>query len=1576
MGGASISCAVASNDLTCAAIGGAVTLGTGNGSFDVVFTATPTSAVTFTNPRGGGSCTVDPNNNNAESNEGNNGCSNSVAVAKADTTTTITSDDPDPSGTGDAVSVHFTVVPTGSGTPTGNVEVSDGVDTCTGTVAAGSCSISLTTGGARTLTAHYVGDANFNESTSAGVAHTVDGSPPDTTIDSNPSNPSASGSASFGFSGTDAGTGVASFECQLDGGGFSACTSPKDYSGLSDGGHTFQVRAIDGAGNADPTPASFTWTIDTSGPDTTIGSKPSNPSGSASASFSFSGTDTGTGVASFECKLDAGSFAACTSPKDYSGLSDGSHTFQVRAINGVGIPDPTPASFTWTIDTAAPDTTIDGNPSNPSASGSASLSFSGTDAGSGVASFECKLDAGSFAACTSPKDYSGLSDGSHTFQVRAIDGAGNADPTPASFTWTIDTAAPDTTIGSKPSNPSASDSASFSFSGTDTGTGVASFECKLDAGSFAACTSPKDYSGLSDGSHTFQVRAIDGAGNPDTTPDSFTWTIDTAAPNTTIESNPSNPSGSGSASFSFSGTDTGTGVASFECKLDAGSFAACTSPKDYSGLSDGSHTFQVRAIDGAGNPDTTPASFTWTIDTSAPDTTIDGNPSDPSNSGSASFSFSGVDAGSGVAGFECKLDGGAFSACTSPKDYPGLSDGDHTFQVRAINGAGNPDPTPDTFTWTIDTAAPDTTIDSNPADPSAINSASFGFSGTDADTGVASFECKLDAGSFAACTSPKSYSGLSNGSHTFQVRAIDGAGNADQTPDSFTWTIETSPPDTTIDSKPSNPSTSGSASFSFTGIDGGSGVASFECKLDGGGFSACTSPKNYSGLSDGSHTFEVRAIGGDTNADSTPDSFTWTIDTAAPDTTIDGNPSDPSGSGSALFSFGGTDAGTGVASFQCKLDAGSFAACTSPNDNSGLSDGSHTFQVRAIDGVGNVDPTPDSFTWTIDTAAPNTTIGGNPSDPTNSGSASFSFSGTDAGSGVASFECELDDGGFSGCTSPKDYSGLSEGIHTFRVRAIDGVGNADPTPDSFTWTIDNTAPDTTVGDHPSDPSGSSSASFSFDSNDGAASFECELDGGGFSACTGPKDYSGLSDGGHTFLVRAIDEAGNADPTPDSFSWTVASTEPDTTIGSKPSNPSASGSASFSFSGIDGGSGVASFECKLDGGGFSACTSPKSYSGLSDGSHTFQVRAIGGDANADPTPATSSWTIDTLPPAVTIEQASGQADPTSDSPVHFGVVFAEPVTGFADGDVTLGGTAGATTAHVTGSGTTYDVAVSGMTSDGTVIVSIPAAAAVDAVGNGNSASTSSDNTVTYKVNAPPNPNSAPTLTVTDGNCSSASKARGTLDLTLFDGDGDTVSLALASNSNTALLPNGNVALGGSGSDRTLSVRGAAKKRGTAILTLDVSDGTVTVPVTITVKVGRRKADRLSGTAGTDMIFGLAGGDRVRGLGGDDLLCGGKGGDTLSGGDGRDMLDGSSGDDTLRGASGNDSLTGGKGNDRLRGSSGDDSLDGGKGDDTLRGSGGNDSLTGGAGGDNFSGGSGTDVAPDFTAAGGDTGDGTIP
>ena len=110
------------------------------------------------------------------------------------------------------------------------------------------------------------------------------------------------------------------------------------------------------------------------------------------------------------------------------------------------------------------------------------------------------------------------------------------------------------------------------------------------------------------------------------------------------------------------------------------------------------------------------------------------------------------------------------------------------------------------------------------------------------------------------------------------------------------------------------------------------------------------------------------------------------------------------------------------------------------------------------------------------------------------------------------------------------------------------------------------------------------------------------------------------------------------------------------------------------------------------------------------------------------------------PTVTINQAVGQTDPTSTSPINYTVVFSESVSDFATGDVTLSGTAGATTATVTGSGTTYTVAVSGMTGSGAVIASVNAGVAHNSENTANTASTSSDHTVTYTASV-----AGPTLT---------------------------------------------------------------------------------------------------------------------------------------------------------------------------------------------------------------------------------------
>jgi|GEM_PF-2104654 len=270
----------------------------------------------------------------------------------------------------------------------------------------------------------------------------------------------------------------------------------------------------------------------------------------------------------------------------------------------------------------------------------------------------------------------------------------------------VDTTPPDTVITGGPAAGStiATTSAAFTFVG-DPVEDTDSFECKLDGGAFTVCGSPRALSGLSEGEHTFSVRAIDAVGNVDASPASRTFTVDTTAPDTTITGGPAEGStiASGSASFTFVGDPAGD-TASFECKLDDAAFAACTSPADLTGLVDGEHTFSVRAIDAVGNVDASPASRTFTVDTTAPDTTITGGPAEGSTiaSGSASFTFVGDPAGD-TASFECKLDAGAFAACTSPAGLTALADGEHTFTVRAIDAAGNVDASPAARTFTVST---------------------------------------------------------------------------------------------------------------------------------------------------------------------------------------------------------------------------------------------------------------------------------------------------------------------------------------------------------------------------------------------------------------------------------------------------------------------------------------------------------------------------------------------------------------------------------------------------------------------------------------------------------------------------------------------------------------------------------------------------------------------------------------------------------------------------------------------------------------------------------------------------------
>ena len=223
-------------------------------------------------------------------------------------------------------------------------------------------------------------------------------------------------------------------------------------------------------------------------------------------------------AATFECSLGGSAFQTCTNPVTHLSLTDDTHVFSVRAVNAVGTRDPTPAAWIWLVDTVAPDTNLVSAPSGTLDLRNVAVSFTSNDSGAG---FECRLNSGAFAACTSPVDYSGLTDGAHVVVVRAVDLAGNVDASPAGATFAVD-APPETSIVAGPAGSIATSTASFVLGSS---TPSDTFECSLNGAPYVVCSSPLQVIGIAPGTHALLVRAVDLGGERDPTPASSTWTV-------------------------------------------------------------------------------------------------------------------------------------------------------------------------------------------------------------------------------------------------------------------------------------------------------------------------------------------------------------------------------------------------------------------------------------------------------------------------------------------------------------------------------------------------------------------------------------------------------------------------------------------------------------------------------------------------------------------------------------------------------------------------------------------------------------------------------------------------------------------------------------------------------------------------------------------------------------------------------------------------------------------------------------------------------------------------------------------
>ncbi len=668
--------------------------------------------------------------------------------------------------------------------------------------------------------------------------------------------------------------------------------------------------------------------------------------------------------------------------------------------------------------------------------------------------------------------------------------------------FSVDTTSPDTFITLGPSGATSTADAAFRFASSEPGS---TFQCSLDAGSWAACSSPRNYSSLTTGSHTFDVRAFDRAGNVDPSPVTRTWTVDPALPVISI-SNPVQDSYTNDDTPLFSGvagTATGDSAtvtveiyravagapdqlvetrSAFRSSFD-GAWAVAAFP----GLDEGAYVVRAGQSGTAGTGYSAPRTFT--VDETPPGTSITVGPLGTTTATATQFRFVSSEPGST---FQCRLDGGAWTGCSSPAAYSGLSADSHAFDVRAVDAAGNVDPFGATRTWVVDPTVPPVVMTA-PAEESWTNDTTPTFAGTagialgDSDTVtvevydgtsvsddpvevLTTTRSSLD-GSWSVVASPA----LPDGTYAAFASQSDGAANTGVSA-ARTFTVDTTPslvglaqPVDGSSGADATPTVSGaagtlegdSATVTLKVYSGGAVVRTLTATRSGAGaWSVDVSPA----LPDG--TYSARAeqndLAGNTGYSAT---VAFTVDTTAPGVTVTA-PADGAWTSDAtptLAGQAGTAAGDST-SVLVELSRGGTAVTTLTATRaagswtidvpSALADGTYAVSARQSDAVGNVGVSP-SRTFTIDTTAPETSLTGGPADSTTTTDASFAFSSSEPSS---TFECRLDGGSWGICSSPRSYTGLALGAHVFDVRATDATGNVDASPASRSWTIVQAVP--------------------------------------------------------------------------------------------------------------------------------------------------------------------------------------------------------------------------------------------------------------------------------------------------------------------------------------------------------------------------------------------------------------------------------------------------------------------------------------------------------------------------------------
>lgn len=257
---------------------------------------------------------------------------------------------------------------------------------------------------------------------------------------------------------------------------------------------------------------------------------------------------------------------------------------------------------------------------------------------------------------------------------------------------------------------------------------------------------------------------------------------------TTVASGPAAFTNQSRAQFSFSASDP---AATFAVRVDDGAVITTAATFSLDNLSEGAHRIAVSAAL-AGVLDETPATWQWTLDTTAPTSKFSSKPDALAVTTAATFV---IDASEPDVHFEARVDAKDFAAVENPIALTDLAQGSHTLEVRAIDAAGNVEAQSLAYSWVVDSIAPEITLTAVPAAKTSAKNAQFEIASTEA---TAKLEGSLDGGDWQSIASPWVLSNLVDGPHRVSVRATDAAGNGDATPAEFAWLVDTHAPLATL----------------------------------------------------------------------------------------------------------------------------------------------------------------------------------------------------------------------------------------------------------------------------------------------------------------------------------------------------------------------------------------------------------------------------------------------------------------------------------------------------------------------------------------------------------------------------------------------------------------------------------------------------------------------------------------------------------------------------------------------------------------------------------------------------------